>query len=172
MSLTIRQQLAFDLFKHKDITIEQAYNLADEFMQFDCENQSVQDKTSDEVFSKLTSYLNFTNRTIANLNSHEIRTIRDLVLTSHSELMRKPNIGQKTLNEINDVLGDFGLKLGMTSDDITNYDPVVDKKMYRNIWLSKQITGINSALLVPHLGKEKRTAYEKKLQELKLELSK
>lgn len=34
MSLNIRQRLAFDLFKHKDITIEQAYKLADEFLSF------------------------------------------------------------------------------------------------------------------------------------------
>ena len=41
-------------------------------------------------------------------------TLGDLVQTTESELLRVPNFGRKSLNEVKQVLGCVGLHLGMT----------------------------------------------------------
>jgi len=49
-----------------------------------------------------------------------ITTIRDLAKLSEKNLSSQPNLGQKTYKEIIDFLTSFGLRLGMTDDEI-NY---------------------------------------------------
>ena len=44
----------------------------------------------------------------------DITTIRDLVLKTEGELLRMPNFGRKSLNEIKENLSLMGLRLGMT----------------------------------------------------------
>ena len=48
------------------------------------------------------------------------RYIGDLILKSESEMLRTPNFGRKSLNEIKEVLAQMGLHLGM---NIPNWPP-------------------------------------------------
>ena len=46
--------------------------------------------------------------------------IGDLVQKTEPEMLRTPNFGRKSLNEIKEVLASMGLSLGM---EITNWQP-------------------------------------------------
>ena len=46
--------------------------------------------------------------------------IGDLVVKSEADMLRTPNFGRKSLNEIKEVLGTMGLHLGM---DIEGWPP-------------------------------------------------
>jgi|TARA_R100001460_G_C3418856_1_gene160621 hypothetical protein len=48
----------------------------------------------------------------------EITTIRDLVLKTEGELLRMPNFGRKSLNEVKENLSLMGLRLGMTEKQL------------------------------------------------------
>ena len=48
----------------------------------------------------------------------EIITIRDLVLKTEGELLRMPNFGRKSLNEVKENLSLMGLRLGMTEKQL------------------------------------------------------
>ena len=52
------------------------------------------------------------------LKNVELKTIRDLVLKSESEMLKTKNFGRKSLNEIKEVLGQMGLRLGMKPEDL------------------------------------------------------
>jgi len=54
------------------------------------------------------------------LKNDNIIYIGDLVLKSEAEMLRTPNFGRKSLNEIKEVLSQMGLHLGM---DITDWPP-------------------------------------------------
>ena len=54
------------------------------------------------------------------LKNDNIIYIGDLVLKSESEMLRTPNFGRKSLNEIKEVLSQMGLHLGM---DIPDWPP-------------------------------------------------
>ncbi|MBT7032524.1 MAG: DNA-directed RNA polymerase subunit alpha, partial [Rhodospirillaceae bacterium] len=54
------------------------------------------------------------------LKNDNIVYIGDLVQKSEAEMLRTPNFGRKSLNEIKEVLSQMGLHLGM---DITNWPP-------------------------------------------------
>ncbi|MEQ8830514.1 MAG: DNA-directed RNA polymerase subunit alpha [Alphaproteobacteria bacterium] len=54
------------------------------------------------------------------LKNDNIVYIGDLVQKTESEMLRTPNFGRKSLNEIKEVLGQMGLSLGM---EITNWPP-------------------------------------------------
>lgn len=54
------------------------------------------------------------------LKNDNIVYIGDLVQKSESEMLKTPNFGRKSLNEIKDVLGNMGLKFGM---DIAEWPP-------------------------------------------------
>ena len=54
------------------------------------------------------------------LKNDNIVYIGDLVQKSESEMLRTPNFGRKSLNEIKEVLATMGLGLGM---EITNWPP-------------------------------------------------
>ncbi len=54
------------------------------------------------------------------LKNDNIIYIGDLVLKSEAEMLRTPNFGRKSLNEIKEVLSQMGLHLGM---EITNWPP-------------------------------------------------
>jgi DNA-directed RNA polymerase subunit alpha len=54
------------------------------------------------------------------LKNDNIIYIGDLVLKTEAEMLRTPNFGRKSLNEIKEVLSQMGLHLGM---DISNWPP-------------------------------------------------
>jgi len=54
------------------------------------------------------------------LKNDNIIYIGDLVQYSESEMLRTPNFGRKSLNEIKEVLGHMGLHLGM---EIASWPP-------------------------------------------------
>ncbi len=51
------------------------------------------------------------------LKNDSIQYIGDLVCKSESDMLRTPNFGRKSLNEIKEVLQDMGLQLGMQVED-------------------------------------------------------
>ena len=54
------------------------------------------------------------------LKNSDIKTIRDLVQKSESEMLKTKNFGRKSLNEIKDILASMGLGLGVKFDDHGN----------------------------------------------------
>lgn len=64
------------------------------------------------------------------LKNDNIVYIGDLVQKSETEMMRTPNFGRKSLNEIRDVLAQMGLQLGMT---VSNWPPENIEDMVRKL---------------------------------------
>ena len=64
--------------------------------------------------------LELTVRSTNCLKAEDIHYVGDLVQRTETELMRTPNLGKKSLTEISEVLGEHGLKLGMT---VENWPP-------------------------------------------------
>lgn len=65
--------------------------------------------------------LELTVRSANCLKAEQIYYIGDLIQKSEQDLLRTPNLGRKSLNEIKEVLTDKGLELGT---DIPNWPPV------------------------------------------------
>ena len=59
--------------------------------------------------------LEFSVRALSCFKNNGIRTVRDIVAKSEFELMRTPNFGRKSLNEVKEMLNVFGLKLRDTA---------------------------------------------------------
>jgi DNA-directed RNA polymerase subunit alpha len=51
------------------------------------------------------------------LKNDDIVYIGDLVQKTEGEMLKTPNFGRKSLNEIKDILSDMGLTLGLTIPD-------------------------------------------------------
>ncbi len=64
------------------------------------------------------------------LKNDNIVYIGDLILKSENEMLRTPNFGRKSLNEIKEVLGEMGLHLGM---DVPNWPPENIEEMARSL---------------------------------------
>ena len=56
-------------------------------------------------------------RTYRCLKNAQIATLGELPARTESELLTSKHFGRKSLNEIKQVLSDFGLHLGMRDDD-------------------------------------------------------
>ena len=56
-------------------------------------------------------------RVMNGLKSNNINTIEDLVKLTEGEILRTPNFGRKSLNEVKEVLSCMNLKLGMTEEE-------------------------------------------------------
>ncbi len=56
------------------------------------------------------------------LQKANIKTIRELVTKTDSEMLKTRNFGRKSLNEIKQILGEMGLSLGMSEDDIKHLE--------------------------------------------------
>jgi DNA-directed RNA polymerase subunit alpha len=72
--------------------------------------------------SKPVDDLELTVRSANCLKAENILMIGDLVIKSENELLKTPNLGRKSLNEIKEVLASRGLTLGMK---ISNWPPVI-----------------------------------------------
>lgn len=59
--------------------------------------------------------LEFSVRSLNCFKNEGIRTVQDLATKSEAELLRAPNFGRKSLNEVKEMLNVFGLKLRDTA---------------------------------------------------------
>ncbi|MGB0748761.1 MAG: DNA-directed RNA polymerase subunit alpha [Magnetospiraceae bacterium] len=96
-----------------------------QFINFDEPEVHVQEKADDDLpFNKnllrKVDELELSVRSANCLKNDNITYIGDLVLKSESDMLRTPNFGRKSLNEIKEVLAQMGLNLGM---EITNWPP-------------------------------------------------
>mgnify|MGYP001342443176 FL=1 len=69
-------------------------------------------------------------RVMSGLKNNEIDTIEDLVKLTEGEILRTPNFGRKSLNEVKEVLSNMNLKLGMTEEERKKDIP----KKHPNLW--------------------------------------
>jgi DNA-directed RNA polymerase subunit alpha len=72
---------------------------------------NIRDKSIDE--------LELTARSFNCLKNAQIRTLGELVEKTEAELLRSRNFGRKSLNELREVLAEYGLHFGMGGDDDT-----------------------------------------------------
>ena len=95
------------------------------FINFEEPQLAVQEEARDELpFNKnllrKVDELELSVRSANCLKNDNIIYIGDLVLKSEAEMLRTPNFGRKSLNEIKEVLSQMGLHLGM---EIPNWPP-------------------------------------------------
>ena len=95
------------------------------FINFEEPELAVQEEARDELpFNKnllrKVDELELSVRSANCLKNDNIIYIGDLVLKSEAEMLRTPNFGRKSLNEIKEVLSQMGLHLGM---EIPNWPP-------------------------------------------------
>jgi DNA-directed RNA polymerase subunit alpha len=69
-----------------------------------------------EHLDKSVEELELSVRSYNCLKNANIRTIRELVQKTESEMLRTKNFGRKSLNEIKEILTSMGLSLGMRRD--------------------------------------------------------
>jgi DNA-directed RNA polymerase subunit alpha len=75
-----------------------------------------EEETVDPILVQSVDDLELTVRSANCLKAENIFYIGDLVQRSEMELLKAPNLGKKSLNEIKDVLASRGLSLGMKLD--------------------------------------------------------
>ncbi|MCZ4272874.1 DNA-directed RNA polymerase subunit alpha [Maritalea porphyrae] len=88
------------------------------------EKEVVEDATPELAFNpallKKVDELELSVRSANCLKNDNIVYIGDLIQKSEAEMLRTPNFGRKSLNEIKEVLAQMGLHLGM---DVANWPP-------------------------------------------------
>ena len=128
--VTDYDKLIFEVETNGVITPDDAIALASRILQdqlqpfinFD-EPEAQQDQTASEKLSfnsnllKKVEELELSVRSANCLKSDNIIYIGDLVQKSESEMLRTPNFGRKSLNEIKEVLQQMELNLGMSVPD-------------------------------------------------------
>lgn len=78
---------------------------------------------ADILYSQRSKYdrpidqLDLSPRTVQGLTYQNLRTVGDLLKKSEAELLRTPNFGRKSLNEVKTVLASEGLALGQLAND-------------------------------------------------------
>lgn len=106
------------------ITADHAIRRVSSIMQHQLSNfASIRESNNDEhggyldnvdpVYSRLVDELELTVRAANCLKSENIRYIGELVQCNEYDLLRTPNLGRKSMNEIKAVLAELGLTLGM-----------------------------------------------------------
>ncbi len=70
-------------------------------------------RKSDPMLCLPVDDLELTVRSANCLKAESINYIGDLIQRTETELLKTPNLGRKSLNEIKDVLASRGLSLGM-----------------------------------------------------------
>ena len=131
--VTDYDKLSLELTTNGTITPEDAVALAARILQdqlqlfinFDEPQKAVQEDLRDDLpfnrnLLRKVDELELSVRSANCLKNDNIIYIGDLVLKSEAEMLRTPNFGRKSLNEIKEVLSQMGLHLGM---DIANWPP-------------------------------------------------
>ena len=80
----------------------------------------------DPIMLRPVDELELTVRSANCLKAENANYIGDLVLKTEVELLRTPNLGKKSLNEIKEVLASHGLSLGMELENWPPKEAVVD----------------------------------------------
>lgn len=121
----------------EDAVAMSAKILQDQFQKFiNFEDEVDDDKDDEEVvlpfnvnLLKRVDDLELSVRSMNCLRNDNIVYIGDLVLKTENEMLRTPNFGRKSLNEIKEVLSQMGLYLGMQVNGwpIDNIDEVAKK---------------------------------------------
>jgi len=79
---------------------------------YEAENAGIED-----ILSQPIDHLDLSVRSMNCLKSDDIFRVGDLVQRTEQEMLRTPNFGRKSLNEIKEVLEEMGLSLGMKLDN-------------------------------------------------------
>ncbi len=79
----------------------------------DLNQPNMPEEQIEPIYLKPVDDLELTVRSANCLKSERIYYIGDLVQRTESHLLKTPNLGKKSLNEIKDVLNQFGLRLGI-----------------------------------------------------------
>ena len=90
------------------------------------ENEEDRDKINENLY-RLVDELELSVRSANCLKNAGIKLIGELVSKTEAEMLKTQNFGRKSLNEINDILGDMGLTLGMKLDGFP--DPEVLRRL-------------------------------------------
>src|SRR6218665_2586276 len=88
--------------------------------QKEAEQQSVTELAFNPALLKKVDELELSVRSANCLKNDNIVYIGDLIQKTEAEMLRTPNFGRKSLNEIKEVLASMGLHLGM---DVPNWPP-------------------------------------------------
>ena len=94
------------------------------FVDFNAINEGVTEEAADDGLDELLAqpieHLDLSVRSMNCLKSDDVFRVGDLVQRSEQEMLRTPNFGRKSLNEIKEVLENMGLELGM---ELPNWPP-------------------------------------------------
>jgi len=90
------------------------------------EVEAAQAPTIDPVLLRPVDDLELTVRSANCLKAENIYYIGDLIQRTETELLKTPNLGRKSLNEIKEVLASRGLTLGMK---LENWPPAGLEKL-------------------------------------------
>jgi len=122
------ERLILEIWTNGTVTPGEAVSLAstllkDHLMIFIDSEESVVEETTtesteeatgvDAVLSKSIDELDLSVRSANCLKNANIHTLRDLVRKSEREMLETKNFGRKSLEEVQEILADFGLRLGM-----------------------------------------------------------
>jgi len=94
------------------------------FVDFEEEPDVVQEEPDEDLaafhesLGRSVDELELSVRSYNCLKNADIRTIRDLVQKTESEMLKTKNFGKKSLQEIKEVLAEMGLTLGMDLSDL------------------------------------------------------
>ena len=94
------------------------------FVDFEEEPDVVQEEPDEDLaafhesLNRSVDELELSVRSYNCLKNADIRTIRDLVQKTESEMLKTKNFGKKSLQEIKEVLAEMGLTLGMDLSDL------------------------------------------------------
>jgi len=124
-------KLIMDVETNGSITPKEAINEAalilEVFVDFSAVTVvDVEDTSTEELEELLVQpieHLDLSVRSMNCLKSDDVFRVGDLVQRSEQEMLRTPNFGRKSLNEIKEVLEHMGLELGM---DLPNWPPQED----------------------------------------------
>jgi len=94
------------------------------FVDFSAVYQEVVEEETDDGLENLLvqpiEHLDLSVRSMNCLKSDDVFRVGDLVQRNEQEMLRTPNFGRKSLNEIKEVLENMGLELGM---ELANWPP-------------------------------------------------
>ena len=95
--------------------------------------QKVEEAEIDPNLLRPVDDLELTVRSANCLKAENVYYIGDLIQRSENELLKTPNLGKKSLTEIKDILGTYGLSLGMKLD---NWPPsnLQDQDQVKKFW--------------------------------------